>query len=78
MAKLVTSNKRLLERDIEDKYSYFKELNTSKQFSKRLKATVEQLSDNQTYREFWSNPTQQKIAGGSVITLIIIKILFGA
>jgi len=76
--KHVTANERLLERDIEDKYSYFKELNTSKQFSKRLKATVEQLSDNQTYREFWSNPTQQKIAGGSVVTLIIIKILFGS
>jgi len=76
--KLVTSNERLLARDIEDKYSYFKELNASKQLSKRLKATVEQLSDNETYKQFWSNPTQQKVVGGSVATLVVMKILFGS
>lgn len=76
--KFVTANERSLARDIEDKYSYFKELNASKQFSKRLKATVEQLSDNETYKQFWSNPTQQKIAGGSVATLLVLRILFGS
>eukprot|EP00092_Neocalanus_flemingeri_P026980 GFUD01029254.1.p1 GENE.GFUD01029254.1~~GFUD01029254.1.p1 ORF type:complete len:647 (+),score=136.47 GFUD01029254.1:235-2175(+) len=76
--KFVTANERSLARDIEDKYSYFKELNGSKQFSKRLKATVEQLSDNETYKQFWSNPTQQKIVGGSVVSLLVIKILFGS
>jgi len=76
--KFVTANERSLGKDIEDRYSYFKELNASKQFSKRLKATVEQLSDNETYKQFWSNPTQQKIAGGSVITLVVLKTLFGS
>jgi len=76
--KFVTANERSLGRDIEDKYSYFKELNASKQFSKRLKATVEQLSDNETYKQFWSNPAQQKIVGGSVVTLVIMKIVFGS
>merc|ERR1712083_173636 len=33
--KFVTANERSLDRDIEDKYSYFKELKASKQFSKR-------------------------------------------
>lgn len=76
--KFVSANERSLARDIEDKYSYFKELNASKQFSKRLKATVEQLSDNETYKQFWSNPTQQKIAGGSVATLLVLRLLFGS
>ena len=76
--KFVTANERSLDRDIEDKYSYFKELNASKQFSKRLKATVEQLSDNETYKQFWSNPNQQKVVGGSVLTLIILKMIFGS
>jgi len=76
--KFITANERSLARDIEDKYSYFKELNTSKQFSRRLKATVEQLSDNETYRQFWSNPAQQKVVGGSVVTLVVLKFVFGS
>jgi len=66
-----------LESDIEDKHAYFRELNSSKQLSKRIKATVLQVSDNEMYKQFWNSPQQQKIAGGTVATLIVVKILFG-
>jgi len=70
--------KNSLENDISDKYAYFRELNSSKQLTKRLKATVLHLSDNETYKQFWNNPQQQKIAGGTVITLVAVKVLFGS
>jgi len=75
---LVTANEACLVEDIEDKFAYFRELNTSKQFSKRLKATVEQMSDNETYRHFWSSPQQQKVLGGTVATLVVLRLLLGS
>merc|ERR1712059_171311 len=75
---LVTANEACLVEDIEDKFAYFRELNTSKQFSKRLKATVEQMSDNETYRHFWSSPQQQKVLGGTVATFVVLRLLLGS
>ena len=46
----VTTNSKSLERDIDEKFAYYRELNESKKLGKRLKATMEQLSDNQMYR----------------------------
>ena len=46
----VSTNSKSLERDIDEKFAYYRELNESKKLGKRLKATMEQLSDNQMYR----------------------------
>ena len=46
----VSTNSKSLERDIDEKFAYYRELNESKKLGKRLKATLEQLSDNEMYR----------------------------
>jgi len=74
---LAKVNLRILEEEIEDKYAYYKELNSSKLLSKRLKATVEQLSDNETYQKFWRSKQQQKIAGVAVASVIVARMIFG-
>jgi len=74
----VTANENSLIEDIGDKFAYYKELNASRKFTKRLKATVEQLSDNKTYKQFWSNQEQQKILGGSLVAIFALRIIFGS
>ena len=46
----VSTNSKSLERDIDEKFAYYRELNESKKLGKRFKATLEQLSDNEMYR----------------------------
>jgi len=74
----VSTNSKSLERDIDEKFAYYRELNESKKLGKRLKATMEQLSDNQMYRQFWRSKDQQRIAGGGVALLILLKLLAGS
>jgi len=74
----VSTNSKSLERDIDEKFAYYRELNESKKLGKRLKATLEQLSDNEMYRRFWRSKEQQRIAGGGVALLIVIKLIAGS
>merc|ERR1719357_1895863 len=74
----VSTNSKSLERDIDEKFAYYRELNESKKLGKRLKATLEQLSDNEMYRQFWRSKEQQRIAGGGVALLIVIKLIAGS
>lgn len=77
-ANFVAANTKSLAQEIEEKFAYYKELNASKQLGKRLKATVEQLSENEIYRQFWRSPQQQKVVGGSLVGIVVLRILFGS
>jgi len=74
----VSTNSKSLERDIDEKFAYYRELNESKKLGKRLKATLEQLSDNEMYRQFWRSKEQQRIAGGGLALLVVLKLLTGS
>jgi hypothetical protein len=74
----VACNSSSLARDIDEKFAYYRELNASKKLSKRLLVTLEQLSDNETYREFWRSPRQQQALGSSFAMLLLIRLLLGS
>jgi len=74
----MASSTKTLEQEIEEKFAYYKELNSSKQLRKRLKVTLEQLSENEMYRQFWKSPQQQKIVGGSLVGILVLRILYGS
>ncbi len=74
----VACNSSSLARDIDEKFAYYRELNASKKLSKRLLVTLEQLSDNDTYREFWRSPRQQQALGGGLGVLLLIRLLLGS
>merc|ERR1712008_311098 len=74
----VTTNSKSLEQDIEEKFAYYRELNASKRLGKRLMVTMEQLSDNRTYRQFWRSKDQQRMVGGGIVLLLVIPMVAGS
>jgi len=74
----VTTNSKSLEQDIEEKFAYYRELNASKRLGKRLMVTMEQLSDNRTYRQFWRSKDQQRMVGGGIVLLLVIRMVAGS
>jgi len=77
-ANFIDANTKCLEQDIKEKFAYYRELNASKRLGKRIFATVEHLSDNAVYRQFWRSPQQQKLLGGSLIGFIVLRMIIGS
>ena len=71
----VSTNSKSLERDIDEKFAYYRELNESKKLGKRLKATLEQLSDNEMYRfaMFSTFKTYTMFLISCTCTIVLIK-----
>jgi len=67
-----------MEKTLDQKIQIFRQMNAEKSLQNRVKRTLRQLGDNETYKVVWRSERKKEILATSIITIIVFKSYYGA
>ena len=67
-----------LKQGVEERFGFFREVNSSKRVGRRLVATAGQLGESRAWRQFLASRTQQGALGGGVLLIVFCRALMGS